>query len=335
MAFALPFLVTFAAITFCVLINAAAPPYGQLSVKGNKLYGSNGKQVQLIGMSLFWSQWNSAFWNSVTVQKLKCNWRVNVIRAPLGVESGGYLQYPAREKAKLITVIDAAIAAGIYVIIDWHYTSSKAYTSQAVALFTEMSKKYGKQPNILYEVWNEPVDNSWAGQLVPYHQTLIKAIRANDPNNVIVCGTPRYDMSLTEPANSPIKGQKNIMYTFHWYAADASNGGGNGGDDALLAMAKSAYNKGLPLFCTEYGLASGSGNKTINLPQAKKWWAWMDANKISHINWCIWDEPYNGNPIKKGTTSAQLHLDSVLSVNGKIVKGMIASKNAAPSGCSG
>lgn len=32
------------------------PPYGQLSVNGGNIVGSNGQKVQLAGMSLYWSQ---------------------------------------------------------------------------------------------------------------------------------------------------------------------------------------------------------------------------------------------------------------------------------------
>uniref|UniRef100_A0A915EIZ5 Uncharacterized protein n=1 Tax=Ditylenchus dipsaci TaxID=166011 RepID=A0A915EIZ5_9BILA len=89
---------------------AAAPPYGQLSVSGTKLKGSNGQNVQLRGLSLFWSQWMGQYYNAGTVQALKCSWNANWF----------VLQW-------------AAIDQGIYVIIDWHAHDN--YQSQAVSFF--------------------------------------------------------------------------------------------------------------------------------------------------------------------------------------------------------
>uniref|UniRef100_A0A183CG53 Cellulase domain-containing protein n=1 Tax=Globodera pallida TaxID=36090 RepID=A0A183CG53_GLOPA len=307
--------------------SAMPPPYGRLTVSGNKLIGQSGQIVQLTGMSLFWSQWNERFWNSMTVKKLKCDWHVNVIRAPLGVENaGGYLQNPLVELRQLRNVIDACIEWGVYVVVDWHYTSDREYTTKAVEFFTAIAQKYRGVPNLIYEGWNEAVSLSWS-QMVPYHLKIIKAIRDNT-DNVIICGTPSYDMSLGGPLANPI-GEKNIMYTFHWYAADGGgNGnGGNGGDDQFLSRAKAAYSDGLPLFCTEYGLASGGENKALNKKQAQKWWQWMNDAKISHINWCIWDEQNNGNPIIKGTTPEELGFDYVLTEDGRIVKGMLLERN--------
>ena len=43
-------------------------------------------------------------------------------------------------------------------------------------------------------------------------------IRQNDPNNVIICGTPSWDQSVGDAANNPITSIKNIMYTAHFYA---------------------------------------------------------------------------------------------------------------------
>lgn len=39
-----------------VALTPKNPPYGALSVKGSKLVGANGQNVQLAGMSLYWSQ---------------------------------------------------------------------------------------------------------------------------------------------------------------------------------------------------------------------------------------------------------------------------------------
>merc|ERR1711988_687119 len=60
------------------------------------------------------------YWNKDVMQWLSSDWEVALVRAAMGVEAGGYLEHPETEKAKITTVVDAAIANGIYVIIDWH-----------------------------------------------------------------------------------------------------------------------------------------------------------------------------------------------------------------------
>jgi endoglucanase len=50
-----------------------------------------------------------------------------------------------------------------------------------------------------------------------YHVKVIAAIRANDPNNVIVAGTPDWSSDVVAAAQDPINGT-NIAYTFHYYA---------------------------------------------------------------------------------------------------------------------
>lgn len=46
----------------------------------------------------------------------------------MGVDQGGYLSNPDTEYEKEKTVVDAAIKNCMYVLIDWHYTDSTAYT---------------------------------------------------------------------------------------------------------------------------------------------------------------------------------------------------------------
>lgn len=66
------------------------------------------------------------------------------------------------------------------------------HVNEAVQFFTSISQKYGGYPNIIYETYNEPLQVDWTSVLKPYHQQVINAIRANDPNNVIVLGTPTW-----------------------------------------------------------------------------------------------------------------------------------------------
>lgn len=141
------------------------PPYGQLSVKGTKLVGKDGNPVQLVGMSLFWSQWMGQFFHKDSVEALACQWGANVVRAAMGVEEGGYLSNKAGELAKLKTVVDAAIARGIYVIIDFHDHNAQNHKQEAIDFFKQIATAYGKYPHVLYEVFNEPLGVSpgqWA-----------------------------------------------------------------------------------------------------------------------------------------------------------------------------
>ena len=52
------------------------------------------------------------------IEWLRDDWRVSLIRAAMGVEDGGYLDGPDRHKQILADVVDAAILAGLYIIID-------------------------------------------------------------------------------------------------------------------------------------------------------------------------------------------------------------------------
>jgi hypothetical protein len=88
----------------------------------------------------------------------------------MGVEEGGYLTNPSAEQAKVEAVVQAAIDQGIYVIIDWHDHNAHQHTDKAVEFFSAISKKYAGVPNVLYEIYNEPLQVSWTGDIKPYHE---------------------------------------------------------------------------------------------------------------------------------------------------------------------
>ncbi|KAH7673007.1 beta-1,4-endoglucanase [Aphelenchoides avenae] len=194
---------------FVEALTPKNPPYGQLSVSGTKLVGSNGQPVQLIGMSLFWSQWMGQYFNRDTVNALACDWGSNVVRAAMGVEEGGYLSNKQGELAKVRTVVEAAIERGIYVIIDFHDHNAHQHKSEAIAFFKQMATDYGKYPHVLYETFNEPLGISWQNDLKPYHTDVVNAIRAIDSKNVALLGTPSWSgaSGITDASNSPLTGK--------------------------------------------------------------------------------------------------------------------------------
>ena len=155
--------------------------------------------------------------NKESVKWLRDDWKCSVVRAAMGVEpQKGYIDNPTWSKEKIEAVIDGAIENDIYMIIDWH--SHHIKLNEAKLFFTGMAKKYGKYPNIIYEIYNEPERDSWQ-QVKDYSIDLIKTIRAIDPDNIILIGNPHWDQDVNLVADDPIKGFSNIMYTLHFYAA--------------------------------------------------------------------------------------------------------------------
>ena len=115
-----------AAIITVFTLAGTAPAFADvapLSVSGNQIR-AGGQPASFAGNSLFWSNtgWGGEkYYNANVVRWLKTDWKSNIVRAAMGVDDdGGYLQDPNGNRARVKTVVDAAIANDMYVIIDWH-----------------------------------------------------------------------------------------------------------------------------------------------------------------------------------------------------------------------
>lgn len=268
---------------FCVVTFCHAQPvkkYGQLKVQGTKLVDAKGNPVALHGMSFGWSCFHPRFYTAGTVAWLHKDWNCNVVRAAMGVEpDGGYIKDSAKSINSIITVVDAAIKEGIYVIIDWH--SHNINLKESKLFFALMAKKYAKYPNIIYELYNEPDYETWP-QVKDYATQVIAVIRKYDVKNIILVGSPRWDQDIMLPANDPIKGYDNIMYTMHFYAGTHKQW--------LRDRTDSAMQKGLPIFVSESAGMQASGDGAIDDLEWKKYIDWMDARGLSWITWSVSDK---------------------------------------------
>ncbi len=292
--------------------------YGKLKVSGNKIVDKNGNAIQLRGMSLFWSQWIGKYYNRETVKWLKDDWKCTVIRAAMAVDQGGYLSNSEQEKAKVIAVVDAAIAEGIYVIIDWHDHHAEDHVEEAKTFFGEMAQKYGSYPNVIFETYNEPLDVSWKDVLKPYHETVIAEIRKHAPDNLIICGTRNWSQNVDDVINNKID-DENVAYTLHYYAATHK--------ESLRNTALSALNNNIALFVTEYGTTEASGDGSIDATESKHWWAFLDQHKISSCNWSIADKEELAAALKPNASASGNWSEDNLTTSGKLVRQEIRSKN--------
>jgi len=292
--------------------NAAAVP--AITTSGNKvLFG--GQQGSVSGNSLFWSNtgWGGEkYYTGQTVSWLKSDWKSNVIRASMGVEeTGGYIT-DSSNKTRVTTVVDAAIANDMYAIIDWHSHHAEQYQSQSIAFFKEMAAKYGNTNNVIYEIYNEPLQVSWSGVIKPYAQAVIAAIRSVDPDNLIIVGTPSWSQDVDTAANDPITGYANIAYTLHFYAGTHGQ--------SLRDKASTALSRGIPLFVTEWGSVAASGDGAVATSETNAWVSFMKANNISNANWALNDKAEGASALVSGASANGGWTSSQLTASGSLAK---------------
>ncbi len=297
--------------------------HGRLQVSGNRIVGAaHGRPVSLAGVSFGWSQWEAArFYNAGTVNWLKQDWNAQVVRAALGVheEPGSYLQKPAANLKRVTAVIDAAIAADLYVIIDWHDHHAENHVDLAATFFSDMAKRYGRHPHVIYEIYNEPLAISWADKIKPYAEKVIAAIRAHDPDNLIVVGTPHWSQDVDIAAADPIR-DPNVAYTLHFYAGTHKA--------SLRAKAVKALNRGAALFVTEWGTCNADGKGPVDEKSTREWLAFMREHQLSHCNWAIYDKRETASIIAPRSSAKGHWKESDLTPSGKFARDIVRTWSA-------
>jgi endoglucanase len=281
--------------------------HGQLSVQGTQLTDKNNNPIVLRGMSFGWHSMWPRFYNEKAVSWLKKDFNCNVVRAAMGIELGekAYIKDSLFSKQKIEAVIKGAIKADIYVIVDWH--SHNVNLKEAKAFFAEVSKKYSKYPNIIYEVFNEPDYETWP-EVKAYAEEVIKVIRHNDPDNIILVGSPHWDQDVNLPASDPIKGFNNIMYTMHFYAATHGKELRNRTDEAIKS--------GLPIFISESAGMEATGDGPLNIKAWEEYIDWMESRKLSWVTWSVSDKDETCSVLKKTAKSEGKWKDEDLKESG-------------------
>jgi len=303
--------------------------YGRLKASGKYIVGSKtNTPVQVRGVSLFWSNtgWGGEkFFTAATVNAMVDSWKAEIIRVPMGASISGTEQYygsyaadKAGNMARVTTAIDAAIAKGVYVIIDWHSHNAHVDENNSIEFFTEMAQKYGSKDHVIFEIYNEPkcsdgqdsywCDNdkktwtTWA-QIKTYAEKIIPVIRSNGgANSLILVGTPYFSAAVAAAAGNYLS-DNNVGYVFHFYAQSHKM------NDYAPPSWSSTYsdgvttvlNAGKPVFVTEYGTTNADGGDpnsdnydSHDVASSNAWHTFMDNNKISSCAWNVGDK-YEGS----------------------------------------
>ena len=286
--------------------------YGQLQTGTNasgygRIYGScptwsvSGKEVQVKGMSLFWSinDASAAFWDADVITRMVKEHNIQLIRAAMGVDEewgdGNYFTSTRYYQNLMDEVVQAAIDNDIYVIIDYHSHRAHEDVTIAKEFFTRMASKWGDYDNVIFEIFNEPAcitggtgDCSeiefgggylgWSS-IRTYANQVISVIREYS-DNLIIVGTPMWDQQPNAAINSKVTDKyNNTAYAFHYYAGSHST-------SVEGANAVKAMNAGLSVFVSEWGTINADGKGAVASSNTT-WQTWMNTHKLSSANWSL------------------------------------------------
>lgn len=272
---------------------------GKLKVVGTKMVSECGNPVQLRGMSSHGLAWYPQCYTEKSIKALTDDWGIDIFRVAVYThEWGGYTTNLWKSKDEYKQYIDELIDYcgdnGIYCMIDWHVLNQGSgnpnYTlDDAMEFWDYMSKNHKDDKHVIYEICNEPNGSSvtWS-KVKEYADIIIPIIRNNDPNTIVICGTPTWSQDVDLAANDPLS-YSNVMYTLHFYSGTHF--------DWLRSKAQTAIDKGLALFVTEFGTSQADGSGGVYIDECNIWMDWMKERSIS---WCNWS--YAG----KDETSAAL-----------------------------
>ncbi len=265
--------------------------YGALGTNGNKIVSlASGKQVMLRGMSLFWSDNTGIpYYNSDVMEYAAATLKADVVRHAMmvryydsdgGTSNEGLVSYykdQATQKNVLDQTVRAAIENDIYLIIDWHTHRGEHELADARAFFAYAAERYKDVPNIIWEVYNEPVYTNW-GTIKSYAEDVIGTIRTHSPNLALV-GTRNWAQYPQEAIGNSVN-KPNVAYVLHFYAASHSLGEYQGRIDQTL-------NAGLAVFISEWGTTSANGDGAPSQSATTAWTNYMDQKQISNCNWSL------------------------------------------------
>ena len=298
--------------------------HGRLSIDGTDIVDKNGDKFQLKGVSTHGIAWFPQFVNKEAFRTLRDDWGANLIRLAMYTdEGGGYCSDGDKDKLKKLVNdgVDYATELGMYVIIDWHILHDLTPLKNmdaAVDFFDEMSKKYADHENVIYEICNEPNGGTSWSDIKKYAETVIPVIRNNDKNAIIIVGTPNWSQDVDDVIGNELDAS-NVMYVLHFYAATHK--------DNIRNKLRTAHDKGLAIFISEFSICDASGNGGIDYDSADEWFDLIDELNLSYAGWSLANKNETSALISPNCSKTADWAESDLSDTGKWLRNQIKGDN--------
>jgi endoglucanase len=241
-------------------------------------------------------------------QRIAGDWHANVVRISLHPSVWETVPH-AQVLDTLEREINAALANGMYVILDWHtigwpngyyepiekdWTDDPAdlYNSSfdlAKSFWDAVSARFGKDGRIIFELWNEPVTAkkeedeempAW-DQLKPFYMELVRIVRTHSANVVLATGN-EWAYDLRGIRENPLA-DTNVAYCWHIYAGTDDN------DEKQWAAHLDDLQTVAPVMVTEWGFQEKTDDVfkgTVKSFGAKFVRDFLEGRHLDSTAWC-------------------------------------------------
>lgn len=271
------------ALATAVASPAPAAPRERLEIVGSELrFGET--PVRLLGVAAgdpIYIRKGRPFFD---YRVMANEWLANTVR--ISLHPGHWREDRGRALRALADDVFAARGAGMFVIIDWHVIGfpgrymarpepgwglrDDAYDTDvdlALDFWTEMARSFGRDPAVIFELWNEPVVDPkfWVstGEHWPMMKEvwlrLLEAIRRHSDAIVLATGG-RWAHDLKGVAANPIEDDR-VAYAWHAYPPEDRGKPGRWFDslDGIQSLR--------PVVVTEWGFCRTCGDHIRGTPQ--------------------------------------------------------------------
>jgi hypothetical protein len=286
----------------CVPFASLGGP-ARLHVDGRELRDAGGDEAKLRGVSLIdlGQQFASRGGVLPMIDKLTGpGWKTNVLRFPVYTDMNPR-PFPLdnaalREKymAEILRpAVDYATTKGLYVIIDYHRISnvSEREVKNARRFWEYMAGQFAAYPNVIYELYNEPIDA--VGACVagnsdacwpPFKakaESWIDVIRPRAPDTLLLVGGPSWSQVIGPAADDPVA-DANVAYVGHIYPFHM----GNSAVENQIARCAAKH----PVVLTEWGFGFEAGDDVPYETRIR------DLVTTHDLHWTAWVADHSWGP---------------------------------------
>lgn len=297
-----------------VLAAMMLPAQGSLPlrVQGLDIRNSLGKVVKLRGINICGLEWTAKGEHTLeSVDVAFRDWKANVIRVPLSQDRWfGKAPDQTGDPAEYRKLVDDVVAKTArykgYVLFDLHWSNCAQWGQNigqhvmpdelSLAFWKDFAARYKNRPEVLFDLYNEPIETTWAiwrdggeitetvaGKKLTYKavglQTLLEAIRAVGAKNLIVAGGLGYAARLDGIPQYALKDPNGdgVVYANHFYP------GWESVDSWAGRMA--GLQKKMPLLISEFGASPAyQPMNDAKWPLSRV----LDVLKKHDLNWVAW-----------------------------------------------